>query len=135
MPAKEPATKQLLADGAKLGEAVPRAVVDRNTASVGIPPLPEVDTEAELGTLRKQLETLRQQVADASAAVKGGARHAVRQTEATVKLYPLSSFMTVATIAAVFAFAAIRLQAPRRSRYDRALSDLRDLYDSLRAGL
>ncbi|MBX4950703.1 hypothetical protein HJA95_14170 [Rhizobium binae] len=133
MPAKTTKTKPLVAEGAKIGEPVPRAIVDTNTASVGIPPQPEFDAEKEISAVRKQLETLRQQVADASGAVQGGARQAIRQTEATVKLYPLSSLIAVAATAALFAVAIAGLQgSPRRSRYDRALEELRAVYDSVR---
>jgi hypothetical protein len=133
MPAKKTTTKPLVAEGARVGEPVPRAIVDTNTASVGIPPQPEFNAEKEIRDLRKQLEALRQQLADASVAVKGGARQAVRQTEAAVKLYPLSALGAVVTVAAVFAFVIAGFRAPpRRSRYDRALEDLRDLYDSVR---
>jgi hypothetical protein len=133
MPAKKTITKPLVAEGARIGEPVPRAIVDTNTASVGIPPQPEFNAENEIGVLRKQLEALRQQVADASGAVKGGARQAVRQTEATVKLYPLSTLAAVATAAAVVALAIVGFRtAPRRTRYGRGLEDLRDLYDSVR---
>jgi len=133
MPAKKTITKPLVAEGARIGEPVPRAIVDTNTASVGIPPQPEFNAENEIGVLRKQLEALRQQVAGASGAVKGGARQAVRQTEATVKLYPLSTLGAVATAAAVVALAIVGFRtAPRRTRYDRGLEDLRDLYDSVR---
>lgn len=133
MPAKKTITKPLVAEGAKIGEPVPRAIVHTNTASVGIPPQPEFNPEKEIGALRKQLETLHQQVAAASLAVKGGARQAARQTEATVKLYPLSSLGAVAAVAAVFVFAITgRQTSPKRSRYDRSLEDLRDLYDSVR---
>jgi hypothetical protein len=133
MPAKKTITKPLVAEGARIGEPVPRAIVDTNTASVGIPPQPEFDAEKEIGVLRKQLEALRQQVADASVAVKGGARQAVRRTEATVKLYPLSTLGAVATAAAVVALAIAGFRTPpRRTRYDRGIEDLRDLYDSVR---
>ncbi len=131
MPAKTTKTKPLVAEGAKIGEPVPRAIVDTNTASVGIPPQPEFDAEKEIGDIRKQLETLRQKVTDASAAVQGGARQAIRQTEATVKLYPLSSLIAVAATAALFAVGIAGLQG-KRSRYDRALEELRDVYDSVR---
>jgi len=133
MPAKTTKPKTLVAEGAKIGEPVPRAIVDTNTASVGIPPQSEFDAEREIGAIRQQLETLRQQVADASVAIQGGARQAIRQTGATVKLYPLSSLIAVAATAALFAFAIAGLQgAPRRSRYDRALEELRDVYESVR---
>jgi len=134
MPAKKTITKSLVAEGARIGEPVPRAIVDTNTASVGIPLQPGFNAEKEIGVLRKQLEALRQQVADASVAVKGGARQAVRQTEATVKLYPLSTLGAVATAAAVVALAIVGFRtAPRRTRYDRGLEDLRNLYDSVRS--
>ncbi|MFC5757862.1 hypothetical protein [Rhizobium sp. GCM10022189] len=133
MPAKKTTAKPLVAEGAAIGEPVPRAVVDKNTASVGIPPQPEFDAEKEIGALRKQLEILTQQVGDASSAVKGSARQVVRQAEGTVKLYPVSSLVTAAAIAATFALVVAGLRAsPRHSRYDRAIEDLRELYGSLR---
>ncbi len=92
-----------------------------------------LDAEEEIGALRKQLETLQKQVAVAAQAVKGGTREAVRQTEATVKLYPASSLLVVAAVAGAFAIIVAGLRSPPpRSRYDGTMEDLRDLYDRLR---
>lgn len=119
--------------GVKIGEPVPRGVVETSSASVGIQPLSEFDAQEEISALRRQLETVRQQLADATAAVKGGARQVARQTEATVKLYPVSTLVTVAALAGAFAFAVAGLRAsPQRSRYDRTLEDLRDMYNRVR---
>jgi erythromycin esterase-like protein len=126
-------TKTSVDNGAKIGEPVPRGVVETSSASVGIKPLHEVDAQEEISALRRQLETVRQQLADATDAVKGGARQVARRTEATVKLYPVSTLVTVAALAGAFAFAVARLRAvPDRSRYDRTLDDLRDMYDRVR---
>jgi len=125
--------KTSIDEGVKIGEPVPRGVVETSSASVGIQPLSEFDAQEEISALRRQLETVRQQLADATAAVKGGARQVARQTEATVKLYPVSTLVTVATLAGAFAFAVAGLRAsPQRSRYDRTLDDLRDMYDRVR---
>lgn len=125
--------KTSIDEGVKIGEPVPRGVVETSSASVGIQPLSEFDAQEEISALRRQLETVRQQLADATAAVKGGARQVARQTEATVKLYPVSTLVTVAALAGAFAFAVAGLRAsPQRSRYDRTLDDLRDMYDRVR---
>ena len=123
----------LVDEGAKIGEPVPLGIVDTNTASIGIPLQSELDASMEISALRKELNTLRQQIAEAAGAVKGGARQAARQTEAAVKLYPVSTLAAVAAIVGVCAFAfAGQKAAPSRSRYDRTLDDLRDLYTRLR---
>jgi hypothetical protein len=134
MPPRKPTeTAKLESSVTKIGEPVPKAVIDVNTASVGIPPQPNRDPGVELGALRKQVETLQQQVADAAQAVKGGTRQAARQAEATVKLYPVSALLAVAAVASAFAFAiAGRRTAPPRSRYDSALDEARGLYDRVR---
>ncbi|MBW9117651.1 hypothetical protein JNB88_28935 [Rhizobium cauense] len=132
MPVKQERTAALKSEGAKVGERVPRAIIDTNTASVGIAPQPEFDAEAEIGALRQQLETLRQQVSDASAAITSGARRVARQTEATVKNYPASSLLGVAAIAAALALAVGLQPSRRQSRYDRMLDDMRDLYERVR---
>ena len=85
--ARKKETTSLISEGAKLGEPVPRAIVDINTASVGIQPQPEFNAQEELSFLRNQLENIKQQLADATGTVKGGARRAVKQTQATVKLH------------------------------------------------
>jgi hypothetical protein len=41
MPPRMDKTATLVTKGAKIGEPVPRAIVDTNTASVGIPPQPD----------------------------------------------------------------------------------------------
>lgn len=132
-PRKRTDTAPLVAKGAKIGEPVPKAIVDTNTAVVGIPPQPDYDPREEIGALRKQMEALRQQISDAAQSVKGGARQAARQTEATVKLYPVSSLLAAAAVAGAFAFAIAGLRSSTpRSRYDRALDEVRDLYDRIR---
>jgi hypothetical protein len=133
MPAKKNETTALISAGAKLGEPVPRAIIDTNAGAVGIPPQPEFDAEEEIGALRKQLDALRKQVADASRKVKGGARQAARQTEATVKLYPVASLVSVAVLVCAVAFAMTGLRTPPpRSRYERMLDDLSTLYGRVR---
>jgi hypothetical protein len=133
MPAQKNQTASLISGGAKLGEPVPRAIIDTNVGSVGIPPQPGFNAEEEIGALRKQLDALRKQVAEASGKIKGGARQAARQTEATVKLYPVSSLMTVAVLVGAVAFAIAGLRSPPpRSRYERMLDDLGTLYGRVR---
>ncbi|WP_112437322.1 hypothetical protein [Rhizobium sp.] len=125
--------KTAVGDGAKIGEPVPRGVVDTSGTSPGIQSGAEFDAQKEIGTLRKELEAVRQQLATAAGTVKGGARQVARQTEATVKLYPVSTLVTVAALAGAFAFAVAGLRAsPSRSRYERTLDDLRDMYDRVR---
>lgn len=120
----------LLDEGAKIGEPVPRGIVDLNTASVGIPAQPVVDAQQEIGALRRQLEAIRDQL---SGAVAGGARQAARQTKATIKLYPIPTLVVVAGLTGVFALAVAGLKAASpRSRYDQTLDDLRSLYDRIR---
>jgi len=119
-------------DGAKIGEPVPRGVIDTG-ASGGNQSLADFDAQKEIGALRRELESVRQQLATATGTVKDGARQVARQTEATVKLYPLSTLVTVATLAGAFAFAIVGLRAgPSRSRYERTLDDLRDMYGKVR---
>jgi hypothetical protein len=133
MPPRKDKTATLLTQGAKIGEPVPRAVVDTNTASVGIPPQPDFNPAEEIGALRRQVETLREQLASAAHRTKVSAKQVARDTEATVKLYPVSSLVAVAAVAGAFAFAVAGLRSvPSRTRYERTLDDLRDLYDRIR---
>jgi hypothetical protein len=112
---------------------VPKGVVDTATGKVGVPVQPDHDLHEELGALRKQLETLQKQVTSVAQGIKGGARVAARQTEATVKLYPVSTMVAVAAAVGAIAFAlASSRSAPPRSRYDRAFDEMRDLYDRVR---
>jgi HAMP domain-containing protein len=132
-PRKRPEHLKLESSTTKIGEPVPKAVIDTITESVGVPPQPDHDPAAELGALRKQVETLRQQVSDATRATRGGARQAVRQTEAAVKLYPVSTLVTVATVAAGFAFAIAGLRsAPPLSGLEGGLYLTRYLYGGVR---
>jgi hypothetical protein len=137
MPPRKPTkTTTLATTAAKIGEPVPKGIVDTDTASLGIPSQPDLDRREELGALRKQVDVLRRQVADAAQATKVGARQAARRTDATVKLYPISTLVTVAAVAGAFAFAVAGLRAPPpRSRSDRALDEMRDLYDRIRSRL
>ncbi|MGO4441024.1 hypothetical protein [Rhizobium sp. RAF56] len=134
MPPRKPAKSATLETiGAKIASPVPKGIVDTATGEVGVPVKPDYDPREELGALRKQLETLQKQMSDAAQSIKGGAREAARQTEATVKMYPVSTMVAVAAAvgAIAFAFAGSR-SAPPRSRYDRALDEMRDLYDRVR---
>jgi ElaB/YqjD/DUF883 family membrane-anchored ribosome-binding protein len=112
----------------KIGEPIPRGVVDTSATSGA-----EFDVGQEIGALRNELEIVRRHIADAADAVKGGARHVARQTEATVKLYPVSTLVTVAALAGAFAFAVAGLRAsPSRTRYERTMDDLRELVERVR---
>ncbi|MGR8964847.1 hypothetical protein ACU8MP_28825 (plasmid) [Rhizobium leguminosarum] len=128
---KSTETTTLDSRGAKIGEPVPKAVIDRNTASVGVPRQPDHDLGEELSVLRKQIGALQEQVLDAARSAKGSAGRAMRQTEAAVKLYPASTLLLVAVIAGALAFAGRRAALPRH-RPQPALRELRDLYDSIR---
>jgi hypothetical protein len=128
---KSTETTTLDSRGAKIGEPVPKAVIDTNTASVGVPRQPDHDLGEELSVLRKQIGALQDQVLDAARSAKGSAGRAMRQTEAAVKLYPASTLLLVAVIAGALAFAGRRAALPRH-RPQPALRELRDLYDSIR---
>ena len=132
-PRKHPEHLKLESSTTKIGEPVPKAVIDTNTESVGVPPQPHYDPAAELGALREQVDILRRHLSGTASVAKGGARQAARHAEATVKLYPVSTLVTVAAVAAGFAFAVAGLRsAPPRSRYDRGLDLTRDLYGRVR---
>ncbi|MGR9242523.1 hypothetical protein ACU8OH_27475 (plasmid) [Rhizobium leguminosarum] len=128
---KSTETTTLDSRGAKIGEPVPKAVIDTNTASVGVPRQPDHDLGEELSVLRKQIGALQEQVLEAARSAKGSAGRAMRQTEAAVKLYPASTLLLVAVIAGALAFAGRRAALPRH-RPQPALRELRDLYDSIR---
>ncbi|MCA2406443.1 hypothetical protein [Rhizobium leguminosarum] len=131
---KSTETTTLDTKGAKIGEPVPKAVIDTNTASVGVPRQSDHDLAEELGALRKQIGTLQQQVLDAARSAKGSAGKAMRQTEAAVKLYPASTLLLVAAVAGALAFAGRRAALPRH-RPPLALRELRNLYDTIRERL
>ncbi|MBY5326317.1 hypothetical protein AB9E29_17210 [Rhizobium leguminosarum] len=131
---KSTETTTLDTKGARIGEPVPKAVIDTNTASVGVPRQSDHDLSEELGALRKQIGTLQQQVLDAARSAKGSAGKAMRQTEAAVKLYPASTLLLVAAVAGALAFAGRRAALPRH-RPPLALRELRDLYDTIRERL
>ncbi|MGO6687182.1 hypothetical protein [Rhizobium leguminosarum] len=131
---KSTETTTLDTKGAKIGEPVPKAVIDTNTASVGVPRQSDHDLAEELGALRKQIGTLQQQVLDAARSAKGSAGKAMRQTEGAVKLYPASTLLLVAAVAGALAFAGRRAALPRH-RPPLALRELRDLYDTIRERL
>ncbi|WP_027686503.1 hypothetical protein [Rhizobium leguminosarum] len=131
MPRRKSTDTTLDTKGAKIGEPVPKAIIDTNTASVGVPRQSDHDLSEELGALRKQIGSLQQQVLNAARSAKGSAGKAIRQTEATVKLYPASTLLLVAAVAGALAFAVRRGALPRH-RAQPALRELRDLYDTIR---
>ncbi len=88
-PRKSTATKTLDTTGAKIGEPVPKAIIDTNTASVGVPRQAESDLQEDLSALRKQIDALQQRVANAAQSAKGNAGDAMRQTQAAVKRHPV----------------------------------------------
>jgi ElaB/YqjD/DUF883 family membrane-anchored ribosome-binding protein len=134
MPPRKPTKPSALdTTGAKIASPVPKGVIDTATGEVGVPTQPDDDPHEELGALRRQVETLQKQVSAATLGIKGGAREAARQTEATVKLHPVSTLVAVAAVVGAIAFAiAGSRSTPPRSRYDRALDEMRDLYDKVR---
>ncbi|MDC7744669.1 hypothetical protein [Rhizobium binxianense] len=127
---KSTGTTTLDTKGAKIGEPVPKAVIDIVTASVGIPRQPHHGLHEELNTLRQKIDALQKQVLTAARSVKGGAGEAMRQTEAAVKLYPASTILLVAAAAGALAFAARR--ASSRHRHQSVLRGVTDLYDTIR---
>lgn len=128
--------KSLDTDGAAIGEPVPKSIVDTNTAAVGIPPEADRDPHQDLDMLRRELDQLRKKISRMAAVTKAGTIQAARQTEATVKLYPISSLLAAASVAAAFAFAVSALRSrPPRTKYERMLDDLTRLTGGLRARL
>jgi phage-related tail protein len=133
MPPRMDKTATLVTKGAKSGEPVPRAIVDTNTASVGISPQPDFSATEEISALRQQVNTLHKQLAEITGNAKASAKAVARQTQATVKLYPVPSPIAVAAAAGAFALAVAALRSePSRTRYESILDDLRDLYDRIR---
>ncbi len=131
--ATEKENKTSVENSAKIGRPIPRGGVDTSATLGGVQSRGDFDAQEEISALRRELETVRQQFVTAADAVKGGARQVARQTEATVKLYPVSTLVTVAALAGAFAFAVAGLRAtPSRSRYERTLDDLRDMFDKVR---
>ena len=117
----------------KIGEPIPRGVVDTTATFAAVQSGADFDVQEEIGALRSELEVVRRQLANAAGAVKGGARQVARQTEGTVKLYPVSTLVTVAALAGAFAFVVAGLRtSPSRSHYDRTMDDLRELYERVR---
>ncbi|MBW8788153.1 hypothetical protein HLI03_13980 [Rhizobium laguerreae] len=133
-PRKSTATKTLDTTGAKIGEPVPKAIIDTNTASVGVPRQAESDLQEDLSALRKQIDALQQRVANAAQSAKGNAGDAMRQTQAAVKHHPVSTLVVVAAVCGALAliFTGRRAEPPRRYRYRPALDELREFYDSVR---
>lgn len=131
MPPRKRGAPTLEASETKIGEAIPRAVIDTANQVVGVSP--RLDPTEEIAEVRGQLETLRSRIADATAKIGSGARQAGRQAEATPKLYPMSSVLAVAGLAALFVVAVTGLRsAPKRSRSERIVDGLHDLYDRTR---
>ena len=128
---KSTETTTLDIKGAKIGEPVPKAIIDTKTASVGVPRQPDYDPREDLSALRKQIDALQQQVLDLARSAKGGAGKAVRQTEAAVKLYPVTTVLLVAAAAGALVLAGRSASAPRHRSYS-PLDELRDLYHALR---
>lgn len=119
------------ATGAKIGEPVPKAIIDVNTASVGVPRQPEEDLRAELSALHRQLETLQQQILDAGQSAKNSASKAILQTETVVKQYPLATVALMAAFGGLLALASRQVLAPRH-REPSILRDFRDYFDRAR---
>lgn len=128
--------KLLDTNGAAIGEAVPTSIVDASTAAVGIPPEADRDPSRDLDMLRRELDQLQKKISRMVAVTKSGSIQAARQTEATVKLYPISSLLAAASVAAAFAFAVSALRSrPPRTNYERMLEDLTRLTGRVRSRL
>ena len=131
MPPRKRGTTTLEASETKIGEAVPKAVIDTAHELVGVPP--HIDAVEEIAAVRGQLEALREQIADASSKLGDGARQAALQVEGTAKLYPMSSVLAVAGLTALLVLAITGIRStPSRSRSERFLEELQDLYDRAR---
>jgi ElaB/YqjD/DUF883 family membrane-anchored ribosome-binding protein len=133
MSRKPTVTKTLDTKGEKIGEPMAKEIVEPSKDSSGIPAQTGFNAHSEIGKLRTELDAMQEQLAAVAESVKAEARQVARQTEATVKLYPVSSLIAVAAVAGVFALAvAGRRVTPARSRYETTMDDIRDLYDKLR---
>ena len=131
-PSKRSTTTTLDTTAAKIGEPIRKAILDTDTGSFGVQIEPDYDPQAEIGALREQIATLREQLADAADAVKGGARRVIRQTEGTAKLYPVSTVAAVAAATAAFVLIVAGLRATPEPRHERMLDEMRDLYGRVR---
>lgn len=131
MPPRKRGTTTLEASETKIGEAVPKAVIDTAKSAVGIPP--HADPVEEIAAMRSQLEALREQISETASKVGDGAKQAARHIEGTAKLYPMSSVLAVAGLTALIVFAVTGVRsAPPRSRSERMLEDLQDLSERAR---
>lgn len=127
MPPRKRGTSNLEASDTKIGDAVPKAVIDTAKEVVGVPA--QISPVEEIAEVRGQIEALRGQIAK----IGGGARQAVRQTEAAAKSYPKTSVLVVAAISALVVLAVTGIgSAPKRTRSERILDELQDLYDRAR---
>lgn len=132
-PRKSSETETLLdVNGPAIGEPVSKAEIEESRAETGIPRQAGYNAEEELGVLRRELAALQKTVTGMAASAKAGAVEAARQTEATVKLYPVSSLVATAAVCAAFALALAHLRAPPRSRYDRLVEEFADIAARLR---
>ncbi|KAA0690924.1 hypothetical protein DTW90_28895 [Neorhizobium sp. P12A] len=127
-------TTDLRAETAAIAEEVPESAIEATPIETGIPG--HAGYEAELSDLRAQMSALNEQIAALAENARKKTVHLARQGEATVKLYPVSSLLTVAAIATAvgFALAGGRSQPPR-SRYERSRDDVADFVEALRARL
>ena len=131
MPPRKRGTTTLEVSETKIGEAVPKAVIDIAKSAVGISP--RGDPVEDLTAVQGQLEALRKQIADAATKVRGGARQAARQVEGTAKLYPMSSVLAVAGLTALFVLVVTSIRSdPPRTRSEGILENLQDLYERAR---
>jgi hypothetical protein len=109
MPPRKPGTPKLEASETKIGEAIPKAVIDTAHDIVGVSP--QIDPAEEIAAVRGQLDALRERVSQTAAKFSGGTYQAARRAEATAKLYPVSSVLAVAGLAALFVLAATGIRA------------------------
>lgn len=115
----------------KVGEPVPKGVIDTVEEVVGVPH--QVDPAEEIAAIRGQLDDLRLRIAEATSNLRGGARLAARQAQVTAKLYPMSSVLAVAGLTALFVLAVGGVHSsPPRSRTGRVMDELQDLYERAR---
>jgi hypothetical protein len=134
MPAHK--TTDLTTEGDAISEEGPETATESTGMKIGVPAQAGYNAEGDLDDLRAQMRALGTQIAALADNAKTRSIRLARQGEATVKLYPVSSLLTVATVAAVVGLAVAGARSARpRSRYDRSRDDVADVVEALRARL
>ena len=128
-----PQRKAKTAETATIGTHIPKGVVDKDKNVVGVSQQPENDVIGGIGALRKEVDSLKAKVADAAKKVKSRASGISHQTEATVRLHPVSALLIAAAAATAVALLVSSASATHhRSRYRRLLDDIHERVADLR---